>query len=176
MPFFTGELEINNIVVKKVAIHDFSLKTYSLVKEKQDYSQNDKLDSVNNGDDNTKSFNTENKTGENILKKKIEGSEVKQNTEDVSVIDYRPDFTVDVMPVYPVIAKRRGFEGKVQLMIIINSLGDILNVIVSKTSGYNLLDNAAVDAVEKWDFSRIATGDNRQVIRTEISFSLRGRL
>lgn len=172
IPFFTGENRIYNPVFKRVAIRDFSLKTYSLINEKPDYNQREKLDDVNNQDDNTDSKKTKNDTGESILQKKTEKSAGKQKPDNVSVIDYHPDFTVDVMPVYPVMARRRGLEGKVQLMVIINSRGDILNVIVAKTSGYDLLDSSAVNAVNKWNFSRIATGNDRQVIRTEINFLL----
>ena len=52
---------------------------------------------------------------------------------------------------YPKVAQRRQWQGQVLVGFIIMSDGHIENVRVNKSSGYRVLDNAAIDAVEKID-------------------------
>lgn len=69
------------------------------------------------------------------------------------------DYLHNPKPVYPAIARRRGEEGKVLLKVRVSSLGEALNVVVSKSSSYELLDAAAVEAVMRWRFVPARRGD-----------------
>lgn len=51
--------------------------------------------------------------------------------------------------VYPALARRKGWEGKVILAMHINSGGQVQNVQVKTGSGYPLLDNSAVNALSQ---------------------------
>lgn len=53
-------------------------------------------------------------------------------------------------PYYPVEARRLGEEGKVQLTVHIGGNGDVTKVEVLQSSGYKLLDEAAIQAVQRW--------------------------
>jgi protein TonB len=55
-------------------------------------------------------------------------------------------------PIYPELARRRGQEGLVRLRAYIDAKGNILELIIEQSSGYSLLDEAAVQAVRKWRF------------------------
>lgn len=55
-------------------------------------------------------------------------------------------------PRYPSVAKRNGVEGVTQIKILIDSKGNVENVIIAKSSGSKLLDNSAIKAVKKWKF------------------------
>lgn len=55
-------------------------------------------------------------------------------------------------PVYPELARRRGQEGLVQLLAHVDDKGGLLELAVAKSSGFPLLDEAALKAVRKWRF------------------------
>jgi protein TonB len=62
-------------------------------------------------------------------------------------------------PIYPSIARRRGWQGRVLLNVHICEQGKARRVMVSKSSGYAILDKAAKQAVEKWRFIAARKGD-----------------
>ena len=51
--------------------------------------------------------------------------------------------------VYPRLAQKRNWQGKVLVSIQIRANGDIKNVQVSQSSGYSILDNAAIVSIRK---------------------------
>jgi protein TonB len=59
-------------------------------------------------------------------------------------------------PRYPLLARRNGWEGTVVIDILISESGRVQEARIEKTSGYNVLDNAALGAVRNW---RIAPRD-----------------
>lgn len=63
-------------------------------------------------------------------------------------------------PSYPSYAKSKGFEGKVILEVLVSKSGNAEKVIISKSSGYTSLDNAAKESVEKWHFIPAYAGAN----------------
>ncbi|QID17047.1 energy transducer TonB [Nitrogeniibacter mangrovi] len=55
-------------------------------------------------------------------------------------------------PVYPLAARRRGLEGRVVLRVRVSVEGRPVSTAVAHSSGHDLLDGAAVDAVRQWRF------------------------
>jgi protein TonB len=56
-------------------------------------------------------------------------------------------------PQYPGMAQRNRYQGTVTLEIIVDAGGNIVEVKVQKSSGFNMLDDAAVKVVkERWKF------------------------
>jgi len=64
----------------------------------------------------------------------------------------RPLYKQNTSPPYPQKARRLGYEGIVMLKVLINQNGRVDNVAVLKSSGYVILDRAALSAVKKWLF------------------------
>jgi TonB family protein len=62
-----------------------------------------------------------------------------------------PRFLRREMPIYPIMARRLGREGKVVLRLTIDEKGNLLNVEVLKGAGYGLTE-AAVEAVRRSKF------------------------
>ncbi len=58
----------------------------------------------------------------------------------------------DRAPVYPETARRRNEQGRVVLRVNVGPAGTALAVAVGRSSGFPVLDNAAVDAVRNWRF------------------------
>jgi len=50
---------------------------------------------------------------------------------------------------YPKLAQRRNWQGDVQLAFDVNNYGSIKNITVKESSGYEILDNAAMNALIK---------------------------
>lgn len=61
-------------------------------------------------------------------------------------------------PRYPYLARRRGQEGRVVLRVQVTAGGDPAEVQVRWSSGYRLLDDAAIRAVKAWRFSPASRG------------------
>jgi TonB family protein len=77
-------------------------------------------------------------------------------------------------PVYPLQAKKRGYEGTVILEVIVTKDGKAGKVSVFKSSRYSLLDEAAVSSVEKWRFEPGKRGDEKvdMPVKIPIRFKL----
>ncbi|MBP2625861.1 MAG: hypothetical protein H6Q68_572 [Firmicutes bacterium] len=56
-------------------------------------------------------------------------------------------------PTYPQAARKAGWEGAVVLRTLISTDGSVVSVSVREGSGYDELDEAAVQGVKKWRFS-----------------------
>lgn len=62
-------------------------------------------------------------------------------------------------PDYPAAAKQRGWEGTVKLRVKISAAGTAEQVAIQQSSGYDLLDEAALEAVRQWRFVPAKRGD-----------------
>lgn len=55
-------------------------------------------------------------------------------------------------PAYPRLALRRGIEGSLKIKIVVSPEGVPREIIVLTSSGHEILDKAAIDAVRVWKF------------------------
>lgn len=86
-----------------------------------------------------------------------------------------PRWDQNIKPLYPPLARRRGWQGKVVLEVLVDKDGTVGFLEIHTGSGYRLLDKAAVDAVKKWHFI-VAQKDGLAVpsqVLVPIHFSLR---
>ncbi|MGO9379708.1 MAG: energy transducer TonB [Dissulfurispiraceae bacterium] len=63
-------------------------------------------------------------------------------------------------PVYPASARRMGMEGRVMLKVLVSRQGTTLKINVVQSSGYEILDRAAAEAVSNWRFVPAKRGDS----------------
>lgn len=63
-----------------------------------------------------------------------------------------PQYKNNPPPAYPKGAMLRGWQGRVILMVDINSEGKPVKVYVEHSSGFSVLDKAALKAVKGWEF------------------------
>jgi len=73
--------------------------------------------------------------------------------------NFKANYGVNPKPVYPQLAVSRGWEGKVLLRVSVSAEGTALSVSIHQGSGHDSLDDAAVEAVEKWKFIPAKKGD-----------------
>jgi periplasmic protein TonB len=63
-----------------------------------------------------------------------------------------PEYLENPDPVYPPLARRMRLTGLVLLRVNVDSDGRPQEITLQRTSGSNLLDQAAIDAVQQWKF------------------------
>lgn len=63
-----------------------------------------------------------------------------------------PEYRHNAPPTYPMIARKRGHQGVVLISAKIETDGSVKTIQVKQSSGYQLLDNSALQAVSKWKF------------------------
>lgn len=78
-------------------------------------------------------------------------------------------------PVYPFLARKMGYEGTVILDIEVLADGRVGEVKIVESSGYELLDRAAIEAVKRWTFIPAQRDGKavRSVVRQKVVFKLR---
>jgi protein TonB len=69
-----------------------------------------------------------------------------------------PDYRRNPEPEYPLQARRRGQEGLVVLEATVSDTGQATAVTLKQSSGYALLDQAALQAVKRWEFEPARIG------------------
>jgi len=72
-----------------------------------------------------------------------------------------PLYRINPPPRYPRTARRRGAQGTVVLSVYVDEQGRAANLWIFESSGYRVLDNAALEAVKKWSFEPGRKGDTR---------------
>ncbi|ABV88643.1 energy transducer TonB [Shewanella pealeana] len=81
-------------------------------------------------------------------------ADAKQGVSKQAVALSQPTFaTPPSQPHYPKKARKKGFQGTATVEVMFNQLGEQLSLTLVDSSGYRLLDKAALNAVEKWQFA-----------------------
>jgi protein TonB len=78
-------------------------------------------------------------------------------------------------PVYPAFARRMGMEGTVMLKVLVSCQGISLKIEVACSSGHEILDKAAADAVRNWHFVPAKRGNSpiEEWVQVPVAFHLR---
>ena len=63
-----------------------------------------------------------------------------------------PDYRINPKPRYPMIARRKGYEGVVLLRVWVLDNGRVGRVELERSSSHKVLDDSALDAVKDWIF------------------------
>ena len=63
-----------------------------------------------------------------------------------------PNYGINPLPKYPLLAREKGYEGTVYLRVLVRADGRVERLAVDRSSGYEILDRAAVDSVKEWTF------------------------
>jgi periplasmic protein TonB len=77
-------------------------------------------------------------------------------------------------PAYPVLARKRGYEGTVILEVFVNRNGRVGDLKIHQSSGQVILDEAALASVKGWQFNPGKKGDTAidMWVRVPIRFNL----
>lgn len=88
----------------------------------------------------------------------------------------RPQHHLNPPPDYPVMLRQRGIEGTVWLRVRVDRAGLPEQIVLFKTSGYRLFDEAALRAVARWRFKPARSQGTTMVSWVEfpVRFTLQG--
>ena len=106
------------------------------IKEKLEADENDKYSKTTAAESENKSADAENSIAEGAVPETL-------------TLD---SFTTDLNPEYPKFARKNSYEGIVRVSLTINRIGKGENIHIIKSSGYSVLDKAALKAVKKASF------------------------
>ena len=90
-------------------------------------------------------------------------------------VEAKPNYLKNPEPDYPELARRRHQEGLVLLAVKVTAQGRAGLVEIKKSSGFPLLDDAAVEAVRDWEFdpARLGALTFASEIEVPVHFKLR---
>ena len=95
---------------------------------------------------------------EPVAKKKIHQEEKRKKAASGmpvagAITQARPHVRENTAPRYPRLARERGYEGTVVLVVRVSRQGTVAGSVIKKSSGYRVLDRAAEKAVRTWLFA-----------------------
>ena len=91
------------------------------------------------------------KKSSDSLNKKSNDNRMSQN-KNLSKALYKIGSINNPHPPYPLIARKKGFEGKLILEVLVNEDGSVRSTSIRESSGYEILDTVSKETVEKWTF------------------------
>jgi protein TonB len=91
-----------------------------------------------------------------------------------ALIQARPRYRVNPPPTYPAAARRRKQEGTVLLAARVSERGRVNDVWIKESSGSEALDDAALRAVQRWEFepARLGAVNLDSVVEVPVRFQL----
>lgn len=89
------------------------------------------------------------------------------------LVEAVPLYRENPSPAYPGLARRRGYEGVVLLDVLVSAEGRVGELRVARSSGYSLLDRAAVEAVDGWRFEPGRRGGRPVAMRVRVPVRFR---
>lgn len=94
-----------------------------------------------------------------------------------AITEAKPIYLKNKPPLYPLVARKGGYEGTVLLGVEVLASGNGGRVKIIKSSGYSILDEAALKAVRRWKFHPARRGRTPVALWVEIpiTFDLKER-
>lgn len=118
---------------------------------------------------------------ESILQPQIEEKSVGKNADEEelssnggAITELKPDFLSNPAPVYPLESRRRKQQGLVLISVDLDRKGNIKHIYIKQSTGYKLLDDAAIQAVRRWKFAAARIG--HMTVESRIDVPIRFRL
>lgn len=157
-----GLLETKEVVVEHTSSHNSKIDEQDNKEKKQD-TENvyenlaralDKKENYQNTEQSLEIINQETpllkEAGTNSIQEDSPLDLTKIDLVDKSII--APEVISYYPPAYPNNLRRRGIEGKVQIKALIDKEGDVIEILIDTSSGYQSFDQNAIEAILKWKF------------------------
>jgi protein TonB len=132
---------VKTLDIKAVLKPKTNLVTFKPYKLESD-EKNDDIKKARIEKKSIKSSNSYKKTNENKISHK----------KNLSKANYKIGSINNPHPPYPLIARKKGLQGKLILEVLVNEDGSVKNVRIGKSSGYKILDSVSKQTIENWIF------------------------
>lgn len=102
--------------------------------------------------------------------------QAQDDSEPLSLPHLNAEYLDNPPPRYPAQSKQHGEQGRVLLRVFVNAEGLVEQLTLRKSSGYERLDEAALDSVKQWRFAPAKRGQQAVSawVVVPVSFSLQG--
>jgi len=132
-----------------------------------------KANTENTGETEKSDFKPEQNASKEVSKKNEQSALIPSPANVIH--EARPIYRSNPPPVYPRIARIRGYQGDVMLDVLVNKNGTVGDLKVIKSSGYPILDRAAKSSVKNWLFEPGMAGKEKlkMWVRVPIRFELK---
>jgi len=106
--------------------------------------------------------------------REVKKDEVSDLLSDIPITYAHPIYKRNISPPYPLLARKRGYQGTVLLEVLVSKDGKAASIQLSRSSGYNILDRAAIKGVRGWLFYPAKRGDElfEMWVKIPIRFTL----
>jgi protein TonB len=103
-------------------------------------------------------------------KQTAQSSPVQNDTAEGSVLSAEavPEYLSNPAPRYPHYARRQRYEGCADILVDVDAHGSATAVSLHRSSGYQILDDAALEAVRSWRFTPGRDRNGREIKSTVI--------
>jgi len=91
-----------------------------------------------------------------------------EGAEAAKVITAVPRYNENTPPIYPSVARRRGYEGVALISAEILVDGSVGALEIKMSSGHNILDRSALKAVRKWKFEPARRMGDPVIMRVDV--------
>jgi len=110
----------------------------------------------------------------NTTHKRVKKDEAPDFLSDSAITYAHPIYKRNISPPYPLLARKRGYQGTVVLEVLVSKDGKAASIQLSRSSGYNILDRAAIKGVRGWLFYPAKRGDElfEMWVKIPIRFTL----
>ena len=97
------------------------------------------------------------------------------HTPAAPIIEAVPMYKKNSPPLYPKLARKRGYQGKVVLEVLVTKDGHAGTVRLITSSGFKILDKTAIEGVKKWLFQPGKKGDElvEMWVKIPVRFTLK---
>lgn len=86
-------------------------------------------------------------------------------------VEYVAEGFANPLPKYPLIARKRGHEGQVSVRVSVAEAGQVMNVKLMKSSGWDDLDQTTLDILKSWQFKPATRGGTPISGSVDLSFN-----
>ena len=99
----------------------------------------------------------------------------RKNPETFSKASYKFGTINNPHPPYPLIARKKGWEGKLLLNVKINADGTVKDIKIEQSSGYKILDDISKKTLKKWSFipARLGKKNTEDNLKIPVRFVLK---
>ncbi len=94
--------------------------------------------------------------------------DIPDSTSTAPVTYALPIYKRNIPPQYPLLARRRAYQGTVLLEVLVKKDGKAGSIRLARSSGYEILDKAAITGVKDWLFQPAKRGDELVEMWVEI--------
>lgn len=95
----------------------------------------------------------------------------KSSLDPVTEVEYAVEGFTNPLPKYPLVARKRGHEGQVMARVQVSEVGEIIDIQLIKSSGWDDLDQMTLETLQSWQFKPATRAGTPIAGSVDLSFS-----